>query len=120
MGRGSLVTDIQQRIANLLREHRFWSLAQGDCECGWEDTENPDVLAHVASVLVEQLGLTQEWSNAYEQQGDGGAWHETRTAALPREITEANMRLREAEPSRWIRNMRIESRWVTGWERADD
>jgi hypothetical protein len=46
-------------IAQILREHRFWSLAQTDCECGWEDLES-NALAHVAEAVVAALGLTEE------------------------------------------------------------
>jgi hypothetical protein len=69
----------------------------------------------MAAAAVQALELQEEWSNAYEKRGNGGAWRDERTAALPLPTAEANMRMNAAEPPEWIRNMRIESRLVGSW-----
>ena len=48
------MTDIEQRITEILRSHQPWDTLV--CDCGWDDDHSPDAWAkHVASVLVTEL-----------------------------------------------------------------
>lgn len=57
---------IEQRVAEVLREHRFWSLGAEECSCGWSSSSE-GVPQHVAAAVVAALELTEE-SRTYEAQ----------------------------------------------------
>jgi hypothetical protein len=58
----AMSTDIQGRIVEVQRQHREELHEEGVCICGWHADSETDYPNHVASVLVESLGLTQEWT----------------------------------------------------------
>jgi hypothetical protein len=74
--------DIQQRIAEILRDH--WQdsgdspwVRQYECGCGQkvdDRTPETDHSTHVAEVLVPELGLTQEWGAVVEGETEPDAW----------------------------------------------
>ncbi len=58
------MSDIQQRIADILRQHQkgFFGDQYGNCAactCGWKGAGWTD---HVAEMVVKDLGLNREWA----------------------------------------------------------
>jgi hypothetical protein len=91
-------------------------------EEGIATSYTPEHLAAVLQasfVLVPKDQLHQEWSNVFEKR-KGTEWSERRTAGFPdRGVPDMNMRMNEANPVDWMRNMRIEVRLVGPWRPAD-
>jgi hypothetical protein len=126
---GASVVD---QTAEVLRQHRRIDAYDNEhrrdcwyCSCLYDSQAEyasiDDHDRHVASVLVEQLGLTQEWATAYERKvGEDGSWHEVITDALPKELAEKNVQMQETNPLSWLRNTHIVSRLVSGWSSTDD
>lgn len=54
------MTDIQQRIEDIVAKHGELEDCGGACECGWWIKDEAHA-AHVARVITAELGLTQEW-----------------------------------------------------------
>ena len=104
------MSDIRARIAEVLREHDNYFLNEDqtatECVCGWQGSTSFDPwTAHVADVLAEQLGLTQEWGITYKD-GSGGV-HKRQRDDLEQSLRD--------NP-----NFHAVSRSVTPWVRADD
>jgi hypothetical protein len=126
-------SEVTTQLADVLKRHEWWlagtlgvpgmtDATTYKCLCGWN---GDDPRTHVASallasfVLVPKDQLHQEWSNVFEKR-KGTEWSERRTAGFPdRGVPDANMRVNEANPVDWMRNMRIEVRLVGPWRPAD-
>lgn len=106
------MSGIEERIAEVLQEHEYQQGFATNCSC---ETEGiwfwDDYRAHVAAVLVAELGLTEEWAAVdFNFAPDIEVIESTRSG---------NPRLAE----RWMCGEQSDStlaasrRYVTGWER---
>lgn len=113
--------DLQQRIADLMRTHRFERHSEsrdgyfawwGHCTgcafesdrrnsnyVGWELDMRDDEARHVAEVLVSELGITAEWALT-----SGGGRQKTMSERSARE-----------KAKRWPEAFGVASRYVTRW-----
>lgn len=68
-GRSFIVSDMQDRIAEVVGQHFPCPCGRDiddfpHCVCGWyDDDHNQPWRAHVAAVVVSELGLTGRWSS---------------------------------------------------------
>lgn len=62
------MTDIRQRIEDIVTKHGELEDSGGVCECGWW-TKGEAHAAHVASVITSELGLIQEWGVQITENG---------------------------------------------------
>lgn len=111
---------IQQRITAVTREHRMdghYFTTRDDgvidaflvCKCGqWVK----DLDAHVAGVLVEALGLTQEYAVCFED--DEAVWliGDTRYTRAEFAALDVPNHIQAVKPF-------VGTAWVTRWERAN-
>jgi hypothetical protein len=55
------MSGIEERIAAVVALHQYAYSSVAWCRCGLNFNNGDEFNAHVASVLVAKLGLTQEW-----------------------------------------------------------
>ena len=110
---------IQQRITAILEEHRF-SADECDCWCQIGEPresriDSGDHAAHVAGMLVEALGLTQEWAVCIEDDGEDKGVFLLGDARFSR----AEFAAQDAAKEPPAFGAFVGTAWTTRWERAN-
>ena len=121
---------LRQHITDMLAEHDHWDYA-GDlqCQCGESFHSGPAAenrepggkvhrwAEHVADLLIERLGLQQEWATIM----DGSTLSPTRDKSMAEwelanaEHNNASHLKRHGRIPDFAHNPRIETRYVTPW-----
>jgi len=107
---------IEERIAEVLHDHReLMSQNTAWDECKYCSHRGQTWAAHVASVLVAELELTQEWGAIHEGDSEPDAWVDDLEWAQMQvdEFCQSCDSCRNAQPKT------LGTRYTTAWERAE-